>query len=175
MEEEKTSTVESETTETAEKVEETKSEEAKKGEKTFTQEEFNIALQKEVSRKTKGIPSKEELKAYNEWVESQKTEKEKQEEKEKENQQILSERDNLKKENLLLRKGVKDGDIDYVLFKVSKMEGEFEDNLETFLNENSKFLAQDETKETKTVDLGSEHNDNEIKDDSLARQVMGLK
>lgn len=174
MEDEKTSTVESETTETAEKVEETKPEEAKKEEKTFTQEEFNIALQKEISRKTKGIPSKEELKAYNEWVESQKTEKEKQEEKEKENQQILSERDNLKKENLLLRKGVKDGDIDYVLFKVSKMEGEFEDNLETFLNENSKFLAQDETKETKTVDLGSEHNDNEIKDDSLARQVMGL-
>ena len=166
MEEEKTSTVESETTETAKKAEETKSEETKKEEKTFTQEEFNIALQKEVSRKTKGIPSKEELKAYNEWVESQKTEKE--------NQQILSERDNLKKENLLLRKGVKDGDIDYVLFKVSKMEGEFEDNLETFLNENSKFLAQDETKETKTVDLGSEHNDNEIKDDSLARQVMGL-
>lgn len=175
MEEEKTSTVETETTETAEKVEETKSEETKKEEKTFTQEDFNKALQKEVERKTKGIPSKEELQAYNEWKESQKTAEQKQAEKDQENQKVLAERDNLKRENTILRKGVKNDDIDYVLFKVSKMEGEFENNLETFLNDNPKFLVKEETKEAKTVDLGSEHDDKEIKDDSLARKIMGLK
>lgn len=173
MEEEKTPTVETETAET-EKVE-TNTEEPKKEEKTFTQEEFDKALQNAIKIKTKGIPSKEELKAYNEWKESQKTAEEKNAERERLNQEITNERDNLKRENLLLRKGVKDDDLDYVLFKVSKMDGEFEDNLENFLKDNSKFLAKEETKETKTVDLGSEHNDKEIANDLFARKVMGLK
>ena len=34
-------------------------------EKTFTQSEFNEALKNEVARKTKGMPSKEDLKAFN--------------------------------------------------------------------------------------------------------------
>ena len=58
-------------------------------EKTFTQSEFNEALKNEVARKTKGMPSKEELKAFNEWKESQKTEAEKQ-------QDILNENQSLK-------------------------------------------------------------------------------
>lgn len=173
MEEEKTPTVETETTET-EKVE-TNTEEPKKEEKTFTQEDFDKALQNAIKLKTKGIPSKEELKAYNEWKESQKTAEEKNAERERQTQELTNERDNLKRENLLLRKGVKNDDLDYVLFKVSRMEGEFEENLDDFLKDNSKFLAKDEPKETKTVDLGSEHNDKEIADDLLARKVMGLK
>ena len=181
--EEKKETVETETTaetkETEKKdsnVEEKKSEETKGEGKTFTQEEFNEALKKEVARKTKGIPSKEELNAYNEWKESQKSEEEKKSEKEQEYQKTISERDSYKKENSLLRKGVNIDDLDYVLFKVSKMEGEFDDNLETFLNDNPKYLGKtEETKETKTVDLGSDHNDENVKDDTLARKVMGLK
>ena len=157
MEEEKTPTVETETTET-EKVE-TNTEEPKKEEKTFTQEDFDKALQNAIKLKTKGIPSKEELKAYNEWKESQKTAEEKNAERERQTQELTNERDNLKRENLLLR----------------KVEGEFEENLDDFLKDNSKFLAKDEPKETKTVDLGSEHNDKEIADDLLARKVMGLK
>ncbi len=40
-----------------------------KVEKTFaTQEEFNEALKREVARKTRNVPSKEELKAFNEWT-----------------------------------------------------------------------------------------------------------
>lgn len=171
MEEEKTSTVETETTET-EKVETNEKEE-----KTFTQEEFNEALKKEVARKTKGIPSKEELNAYNEWKESQKSEEEKRLEKERTYQDTISSKDNqisnLTKENLLLRKGVKESDMDYVLFKVSKLDGEFEDNLETFLVDNPQYLASEEPK--KTIDLGSTHEDKEINDDSLARKVMGIK
>ena len=97
MEEEKTPTVETETTET-EKVE-TNTEEPKKEEKTFTQEDFDKALQNAIKLKTKGIPSKEELKAYNEWKESQKTAEEKNAERERQTQELTNERDNLKREN----------------------------------------------------------------------------
>lgn len=62
MEETNNQTVDTETTEITEEVKETKSEKVKE-EKTFTQKDFDEALQKEISRKTKGIPSKEELKA----------------------------------------------------------------------------------------------------------------
>lgn len=181
--EEKKETVETETTtETKEtetkdsNVEEKKSEETKDEGKTFTQDEFNEALKKEVARKTKGIPSKEELKAFNEWKESQKSEEEKKTEKEQEYQKTISERDAYKKENSLLRKGVNIDDLDYVLFKVSKMEGEFDDNLEAFLKDNPKYLVKnEETKETKTVDLGSNHTEENSKDDSFVRKVMGLE
>lgn len=46
-------------------------------EKTFTQEEVNRMIKDRVAREKKGQLSKEELKAYQEWKESQKTEEEK--------------------------------------------------------------------------------------------------
>lgn len=54
--------------------------EEKEEEKTFTQEEVNKMIKDRVAREKKGQPSKEELKAYQEWKESQKTEAEKQSE-----------------------------------------------------------------------------------------------
>lgn len=147
---------------------------ADENEKTLTQAEANEFVEKRLARERKKYPSKEELDEFKKWKEDKKTESEKQAEKEKEYQKTISERDDLKKENLLLRKGVKDDDIDYVLFKVSKMEGEFEDNLNDFLEKNPKYLGKDETKETKTVDLSSEHTEENTKDDTLARKVMGL-
>jgi hypothetical protein len=52
-------------------------------EKTFTQSEFDEALKKAVSRKTKDMPSKEELDKFKEWQDQQKTESDKLVEKEK--------------------------------------------------------------------------------------------
>lgn len=49
-------------------------------EKTFTQEEVNKMIKDRVAREKKGQLSKEELKAYQEWKESQKTEAQKQSE-----------------------------------------------------------------------------------------------
>ncbi len=49
-------------------------------EKTFTQEEVNRMIKDRVAREKKGQLSKEELKAYQDWKESQKTEAEKQSE-----------------------------------------------------------------------------------------------
>ncbi|GAA0118909.1 hypothetical protein M3X99_00965 [Clostridium perfringens] len=51
-----------------------------KEEKTFTQEEVNKMIKDRVAREKKGQPSKEELKAYQDWKESQKTETQKQSE-----------------------------------------------------------------------------------------------
>ncbi|SHJ52239.1 hypothetical protein SAMN02745163_02060 [Clostridium cavendishii DSM 21758] len=63
------------TKETTETNEETKEE--TKEEKTFTQAELDTIVKERISRATKGQLSKEEIKAYNEWKESQKTEEEK--------------------------------------------------------------------------------------------------
>ena len=110
--------------------------------KTFTQEEVNTMLKKEkqkAEKKYEGI----DVTKYKEWVESQKTAEQKQAEKEAEYAQKDTTISELQKENAVLKAGVKNADdIDYVLYKVSKMEGEFEENLAKFLKDNPKFLGQ---------------------------------
>ena len=48
--------------------------------KTFTQEELNAIIETRLAKAKKDMPSKEELQAYNEWKQNQKTEQEKNEE-----------------------------------------------------------------------------------------------
>lgn len=96
-----------------------------------------------VAKKMKGMPSKEELKAFKEWQESQKTAEQKQAEKDAEYQKTLNELNTLKQTNAILEAGVNKEDADYVHFKVSKMEGEFEENLAKFLKDNPKYLKQE--------------------------------
>lgn len=104
-----------------------------------------------LAKKMKGMPSKEELKAFKEWQESQKTAEQKQAEKEAEYQKTLNELNTLKQTNAVLEAGVNKEDTDYVLFKVSKMEGEFEENLAKFLKENPKYLKQELETEPKAT------------------------
>lgn len=108
-------------------------------EKTFTQEELNKIVQERLDKEKKKMPSKEDLKAFKDWKESQKTAEEKQAEKEAEYQRTLNELNTLKQTNAVLEAGVNKDDADYVLFKVSKMEGEFEENLTKFLKDNPKY------------------------------------
>lgn len=96
-----------------------------------------------LAKKMKGMPSKEELKAFKDWQESQKTAEQKQAEKEAEYQKILNELNTLKQTNAVLSAGVNKDDADYVFFKVSKMEGEFDENLAKFLKDNPKYLKQE--------------------------------
>ena len=105
-----------------------------------------------VAKKMKGMPSKEELKAFKEWQESQKTAEQKQAEKDAEYQKTLNELNTLKQTNAVLEAGVNKDDADYVLFKVGKMEGEFDENLAKFLKDNPKYLKQElETTEPKAT------------------------
>ena len=108
--------------------------------KTFTQEELNAIIETRLAKAKKDMPSKEELKKYNEWKEAQKTEQEKMAEKETEYQKVLAEKEQIINENKILKSGVNAEDTDYVLFKVTKMEGDFEENLSKFLKDNPKFL-----------------------------------
>jgi len=96
-----------------------------------------------VAKKLAKMPTKEQLAKYKDWEEAQKTETEKQAEVLKELETLKQEKVNTQRENTLLKKGVNSDDVDYVLFKVSKMDGEFEDNLETFLKENEKFTQKE--------------------------------
>ena len=90
----------------------------------------------------KNLPPKDEMKEFKEWKESKKTDAEKQTERERELEATRNELSSVKQENLALRKGVKDDDLEYVVFKASKLEGEFEDNLEEFLKDNPKFIQK---------------------------------
>lgn len=127
--------------------------EEKATEKTFTQEELNKIVQERLDKEKKKMPSKEDLKAFKNWQESQKTAEQKQAEKEAEYQKTLNELKTLKQTNAVLEAGVNKNDSDYVLFKVSKMEGEdFEENLAKFLKDNPKYLKQElETTEPKAT------------------------
>ena len=108
--------------------------------KTFTQEELNTIVETRLAKAKKDMHSKEELKKYNEWKEAQKTEQEKMAEKETEYQKVLAEKEQIINENKILKSGVNAEDTDYVLFKVTKMEGDFEENLSKFLKDNPRFL-----------------------------------
>ena len=114
-------------------------------EKTFTQEELNKIVQERLDKEKKKMPSKEDLKAFKDWKESQKTAEQKQAEKEAEYQRTLNELNTLKQTNAVLEAGVNKNDADYVLFKVSKMEGEFDENLAKFLKDNPKYLEKELT------------------------------
>lgn len=104
-----------------------------------------------LAKKMKGMPSKEELKAFKEWQESQKTAEQKQAEKEAEYKKTLNELNTLKQTNAVLEAGVNKDDVDYVLFKVNKMEGDFEENLTKFLKDNPKYLKQETQTEPKAT------------------------
>ncbi len=113
--------------------------------KTFTQSEVDHLIESRLARAKKQMPAKEELDAFKQWKESQKTEAERIAQREQEYHQIVTDRENIKRENIVLRSGVNGEDADYVLYKVSKQDGDFEENLKNFLTENPKFLGQSNT------------------------------
>lgn len=129
-------------TETTENTEPTVEE---KGEKTFTQSEFNEALKNEVARKTKNLPTKEELKAFNDWKESQKTSAQKEAEVKQENETLKNRIAELENMQVVANAGVDSKFQKFVLSEVSK-EGDFEDNLKDYLKNNPQYL------QTKVVD-----------------------
>lgn len=139
MEQENVQNVEDTNVETTENTETQTVEE--KVEKAFaTQEEFNEALKKEVARKTRNVPSKEELKAFNEWKESKKTETEKSLEKDKRIETLEKQLAYAENKSVVANAGVDSKFQKFVLSEVSEIEGDFEDNLKDYLKENPQFL-----------------------------------
>ncbi len=128
-----------------------------------------------VAKKMKGMPTKEELKAFKDWQETQKTAEQKQSEKETEYQKALSKNESLEHENKVLKAGVNVDDVDYVVFKVSKMEGDFEENLEEFLKDNSKYKQSQESEENKSISNGVHTQKQTTNQDSGVMAILKSK
>jgi hypothetical protein len=139
--------------------------------KTFTQDEVNAIVKERLAKAQKGIPSKEELTKYNEWKESQKTQQDKYDELIKNDAEKDSTISNLKKENLVLKSGVTDADeIEFIVYKVSKMDGDFEDNLKQYLADNPKYIKKEETKAT-----GVQSNNSTVARESSVSAILKAK
>lgn len=119
-----------------------------------------------VAKKMKNMPSKEELKAFRDWQDKQKSADTKAAEAESKYRNALSDNEQLQNENAVLKSGVNVDDADYVLFKVSKMEGDFSDNLKSFLKDNPKYLKSSETKIVRKVGSSSSLTGSDKKVDS---------
>jgi len=136
--------------------------------KTFTQDEVNNIVKERLAKAQKGIPSKEELAKYNEWKESQKTQQDKYNELVKQDTEKDTTISNLQKENLILKAGITDIDeVEFIAYKVSKMEGDFEDNLKQYLAENPKY--------TKTKATGIETKTNSVAKDDGVLAILKAK
>ncbi len=118
------------------------------GSKTFSQDEVNALLKKEKEKANKKMPDSKQYKAFLDWQESQKTEAEKNAEKETKYQKALSDIEEKDNYIAVLESGVSKEDSDYVLFKVSKMDGDFKDNLEDYLKEHPQYLKASQTTDT---------------------------
>lgn len=159
--------VETETT----TVQETEKNSAEVVEKTFTQEEVNNIVKERLAKAQKGIPSKEELTEYNKWKDSQKTQQDKYDELVKKENENLSTISNLQKENLVLKSGITDSDeVEFIVYKVSKMDGDFEENLKNYLADNPKHTKKQETKAT-----GVESNNTSIPKESGVNAILKAK
>lgn len=146
---------------------------ADKQEKTFTQAELDKVIADRLARERAKMPAADKLKAFEEWQKAQQSEAEKTAEREKELVRLQSEAENLKCENAVIKAGVNVDDVDYVLFKIGKMEGDFGKNLEAYLKENKKFTAP------KTTQVqGTQHDPSRAGDNSTLtardRAAMGL-
>lgn len=122
----------------------------KNEEKTFTQKELDTIIQERLAKVKKNIPSQEELKAFNEWKESQKTETEKY-------QEILNENSSLKAKvkeyediAVVRNTGVDSKFEKFVYSEVKDMEGSIEDNIKNYLEKNPQY-RKEETKEVKST------------------------
>ena len=142
--------------------------------KTFTQADVDRIIAERLQRERAKLPNDDELKAYREWKKSQQSEAEKAAEREKELAELHSKKTDLERELAVLKAGVRAKDADYVIFKVSRMDGDFSENLARFLKDNTEFTQP----VTENVP-GTKHNPSTTDQDAnfiaAVRRGAGLK
>lgn len=107
--------------------------------------------------------------AFKSWKKSQKTAEQLQAEKDAEYQRVVTELQTLKNANITRDMGVKKEFVEFVTDKVTKMEGDFKDNLTKFLKENSQYTQVEE--KIKTVGTSAKLS-GDTKDENTTNQVM---
>lgn len=110
-------------------------------EKTFTQKEFDDALQKAVARKTKNMPSADDMKLFNEWKDSRKSEADKFNEMQNSNTQLMNENKMLKAQLVVSKSDVKPEFSEFIISKAMSMTDDNTD-FETALNSLKKDMPQ---------------------------------
>ena len=97
-------------------------------EKTFTQAEVDTLIGKRLAKAMKGMPSEEELTAYRSWKEGQSDEKERWEKLTGERDTLSGkltaaeiERDQLRRDLYVLKKGLTGEEAEFIAFKAGKM------------------------------------------------------
>lgn len=147
MEEKENAVTQTEEKNEVNEVVETKTETTEeKGSKTFTQEQVNSMLAKE----RKSLPSKEELEEFKAWKESQKTDEEKKAEAETKLKKAEADSSEKDKVIAMYKQGINEKYMDFLLFTVSKMDGDFTENLTNYIKENPEYgkSSNEETKAT---------------------------
>ena len=118
--------------------------------KTYTQEEYNaldIKLKKQYEKKYEGI----DIAKYREWEKSQLTESEKMADLIKKNEALEARILEAENRSVVANAGVDQKFQKFVLSEVSTLEGDFEENLKTYLKDNTQYLVQkNESKPTTT-------------------------
>jgi len=118
-------------------------------EKTFTQAEFEKALKSALAKR---LPSKEEREQFEHWRESQQTLEEKlsvlqvknaklEEEIDKQKRESFEKIEKLQHENIIVKAGVDRDAVEFVQYKVEQMEGDFDENLQSFLKNNKRYMT----------------------------------
>lgn len=103
-----------------------------------------------LAKEKKNMPSKEDLQAFNEWKESQKTAEQKQKEELIRIQNLENNSNSQAQIISIMKNGIDYETAEFIQFKISKMDGDFDTNLETYLAENKDKFAKEETKKTTT-------------------------
>lgn len=151
--------------------------ETTQGEKTFTQADVDKLIQERVARERKNQLSKEELKAYNEWKESQKTEEEKKSEAltNAEKARVAAEERALLAETKVtcLSKGVVATSVDDVVILAKSMvtdEVTIENAIDKVLEKYPSFKGEQQQEEQKGFVIGAgSQKQKESSDNALAR------
>lgn len=155
----------------------TTAQETTQEEKTFTQADVDKLIQERVARERKNQLSKEELKAYNEWKESQKTEEEKKSEAltNAEKARVAAEERALLAETKVtcLSKGVVATSVDDVVILAKSMvtdEVTIENAIDKVLEKYPSFKGEQQQEEQKGFVIGAgSQKQKESSDNALAR------
>lgn len=116
-------------------------------EKIFTQADLDAIVGKRIAAAMKGVPGKDELKAFHAWKESQQTEQERwntlTQERDTARTELTAaqaELEQYKREKFLLGKGVSAEDVDYYAYKIGKLvtdTSDFETAAEAYIKEHA--------------------------------------
>lgn len=149
--------------------------------KTFTQEELNSAIKDRLAREKKGLPTKEELKDYKDWKETQKTEEQKVNEKitaaEQARLDAVNESSSLKAQVACLKQGVLADNIDDVTVLAQRLVTE-DLNIDEAIKQVVKKYPQFATIATTakpSVTTGSQTTQTTSTDNTALRKAMGLE